>query len=70
MDKKPHQLQQYFSPYTVTYQIRCTSFTILDDLLALEGDETFNLEFMRVSGPNVLPGTNNMAWGKIIDDDG
>ena len=51
-------------------QVRCTEFTILDDTIALEGEETFNLEFMRVSGVTFMPGTNRMAWGRIIDDDG
>ena len=53
-----------------TLQVRCTEFTILDDTIALEGDETFNLEFMRVSGANAIPGAISMAWIMIIDDDG
>ena len=61
-----------FVCYTINLhaQVRCTQFTILDDNLALEGNETFNLEFMRVSGANAMPGPTNMAWGQIIDNDG
>ena len=50
-------------------QERCTTFVILDDDIALEGEETFNLMFMRVSGAMAMPGAISMALGKIIDDD-
>ena len=61
-----------FVSYTTNLhaQVRCTQFTILDDTIALEGDETFDLRFMRVSGANAMPGTNSQAWAQIIDDDG
>ena len=67
-----YTLESVFISHTINQrvQVRCTEFTITDDSIALEGDETFNLEFMRVSGASAMPGVNSMAWGRIIDDDG
>ena len=51
-------------------QVHCTEFDITDDDIALEEDETFNLTITSLSHAMAHPGTNGMAWGVIIDNDG
>jgi len=45
----------------------CTNFVVEDDSLALEGDETFVVDFE--VPPGVLPGTPSTTTVTIIDDD-
>ena len=48
---------------------RCTSFTIIDDDIALEGTETFNVVYNIVSPPGAMRGPIEEAWVDIIDND-
>ena len=46
----------------------CVEFVLLDDTLALEGDETFTTSFEPPAGIN--PGVSTTVTVIIIDDDG
>ena len=46
----------------------CTSFGIINDAIAFENPEQFNVELILPS--NVSLGGNSEAWVTIIDDDG
>ena len=46
----------------------CVEFTVLDDTIALEGDETFTVTFTTPSG--TIPGSPSTATVTIKDDDG
>ena len=46
----------------------CVEFVLLDDALALEGDETFTISFEPPAGTN--PGASTTVTFTIIDDDG
>ncbi len=52
-------------------QIVCAMFNILDDDIALEGDEAFNVEFELVD-PNsgAQKGTDDSGMMAIVDNDG
>ena len=45
----------------------CTNFVVVDDLLALEGDETFVVDY--VVPPGVQSGTPSSTTVTIVDDD-
>ena len=46
----------------------CVEFIVINDPIALEGDETFDVDFDPPEG--ILPGTPPTATVTIIDDDG
>ena len=46
----------------------CVEFTVLDDTIALEGDETFTVTF--TTPPGTIPGSPSTATVTIKDDDG
>ena len=46
----------------------CVEFTVVDDMIALEGDETFTVTF--TTPPAIVPGSPSAATVTIIDDDG
>ena len=46
----------------------CVEFTVVDDMIALEGDETFTVTFTTPLG--IIPGSPSTATVTIIDDDG
>ena len=46
----------------------CVQFTVVDDALALEGDETFTVDF--VAPPETERGSLSPATVTIFDDDG
>ena len=46
----------------------CVEFTVVDDMIALEGDETFTVTF--TTPPGTTPRSLSTATMTIIDDDG
>ena len=46
----------------------CVEFTVVDDMIALEGDETFTVTF--TTPPGIIPRSPFTATVTVIDDDG
>ena len=46
----------------------CVEFTVVDDMIAFEGDETFTVTFTTL--PGTIHGSRSRANVTIIDDDG
>ena len=55
-------------PPSESGQRQCVRFDILDDNIALEGDEQFNVDF--TAPPGIPAGMFPDAWVTILDDDG
>ena len=57
-------------PIAVAGGLSCTTIGIVDDEIAQEGDETFNVAFrLPVNPPGSVAGPISQAWVIIIDND-